>query len=101
MRFLKTLLVWILCLAMLLVGIMFTSYNTQTVAIDLLVVQLPEASLSLWLLAFLGVGAVAGVALSMFTVLVLRTRLGAARRRYTSTRRELDELRTASLKDAV
>lgn len=101
MRWLKTLIVGALCLAMLLVGILFTIHNTQKVMIDLVVVQLPEASLSLWLMAFLGLGAVFGVVLSVFTVLVLRTRLGAARRRFTTAQRELDELRTASLKDAV
>lgn len=101
MRLLKTIFVGILCLAMLLVGILFTIHNTQKVAIDLVVFQLPEASLSLWLMAFLGLGAIIGVVLSVFTVVLLRTRLGAARRRFTSAQKELDELRTASLKDAV
>lgn len=101
MRWLKTLIVGILCLAMLLVGILFTIHNTQKVMIDLVVVQLPEASLSLWLMAFLGLGAALGVALSIFTVVVLRTRLGSVRRRFTTAQRELDELRTASLKDAT
>jgi len=100
-RWLKTLIVGILCLAMLLVGILFTIHNTQKVMIDLVVVQLPEASLSLWLMAFLGLGAALGVALSIFTVVVLRTRLGSVRRRFTTAQRELDELRTASLKDAT
>jgi len=100
-RLLKTIFVGILCLAMLLVGILFTIHNTQKVAIDLVLFQLPEASLSLWLMAFLGLGAIVGVVLSVFTVVLLRTRLGAARRRFTSAQKELDELRTASLKDAV
>ena len=101
MRWLKTLIVGVLCLAMLLVGILFTIHNTQKVIIDLVVIQLPEASLSLWLMAFLGLGAVLGVLLSVVTVLVLKTRLGSARRRFNSAQRELDELRTTSLKDAV
>jgi len=100
-RWLKTLIVGVLCLAMLLVGILFTIHNTQKVIIDLVVIQLPEASLSLWLMAFLGLGAVLGVLLSVVTVLVLKTRLGSARRRFNSAQRELDELRTTSLKDAV
>ncbi|MCV6590746.1 MAG: lipopolysaccharide assembly protein LapA domain-containing protein [Marinobacterium sp.] len=101
MRWLKTLITGILCIAVLLAGIQFTIHNTQKVAIDLVVVQLPEASLSLWLLAALGLGAVLGIILSIFTVLALRVRLGAARRRASTTQRELDELRTSSLKDAV
>lgn len=101
MRWLKTLLVGGLCLIFLMVGILFTIHNTQTVMIDLVFLQLPEASLSLWLMAFLAIGALLGVLLSIVTILVLRTRLGVARRRINSARKELDELRVTALKDAV
>lgn len=101
MRLLKTLFVGGLCLVFLLIGILFTIHNTQTVMIDLVFVQLPEASLSLWLMAFLALGAVVGVLLSIITILILRTRLGVANRKMNNTRKELDELRVTALKDAV
>lgn len=101
MRFLKTLIVGLLCLAVLLIGIMFTIHNTDKVTIDLVFFQLPEASLSVWLIATFVLGGFFGVLLSVMTVLMLRTRLGSARRKIASTQKELDQLRVASLKDAV
>ncbi|WP_299178198.1 LapA family protein [uncultured Neptuniibacter sp.] len=101
MRFLKTLIVGLLCLTVLLIGIMFTIHNTEKVAIDLVFFQLPEASLSVWLIATFVLGGILGVALSIMTVLMLRTRLGSARRKIASTQKELDQLRVANLKDAA
>ncbi|MBY4676019.1 LapA family protein [Marinobacterium arenosum] len=101
MRWLKTLLIGALCLIALLVGVLFTIHNTQTVAIDLVFVQLPQASLSLWLMAFLLLGAALGMLVSLMALLVLRTRLGAARRRFNHAQKELDQLRTAALKDGA
>jgi putative membrane protein len=100
-RFLKTLIVGLLCLTVLLIGIMFTIHNTEKVAIDLVFFQLPEASLSVWLIATFVLGGILGVALSIMTVLMLRTRLGSARRKIASTQKELDQLRVANLKDAA
>ncbi len=101
MRFLKTLIVILLCLVVLLVGIMFTIHNTEKVVIDLVFIQLPEASLSLWLIATFLAGGFIGVLLSIMTVWMLKTRLGSARRKIASTQKELDQLRVTSLKDAV
>ncbi|WP_286239757.1 LapA family protein [Neptuniibacter halophilus] len=101
MRFLKTLVVGLLCLVVLLVGILFTIHNTEKVAIDLVFFQLPEASLSVWLIATFVLGGFMGVLLSVMTVLMLRTRLGSARRKIVSTQKELDQLRVSSLKDAT
>lgn len=101
MRFLKTLIVILLCLVVLLVGIMFTIHNTEKVVIDLVFIQLPEASLSLWLIATFLAGGFIGVLLSIMTVWMLKTRLGSARRKIASTQKELDQLRVTNLKDAV
>jgi len=100
-RFLKTLIVILLCLVVLLVGIMFTIHNTEKVVIDLVFIQLPEASLSLWLIATFLAGGFIGVLLSIMTVWMLKTRLGSARRKIASTQKELDQLRVTNLKDAV
>ncbi|PIE23962.1 MAG: hypothetical protein CSA60_03530 [Neptuniibacter caesariensis] len=101
MRFIKTVIVILLCLLVLMIGILFTIHNTEKVVIDLVFFQLPEASLSVWLIAAFFIGGVLGVMLSMATVFMLKTRLGSARRKIASTQKELDQLRIANLKDAV
>lgn len=101
MRWIKTLLVGLLCLAVLLIGIMFTIHNTEKVTIDLVFFQLPEASLSLWLIATFVLGGFMGILLSVMSIILLRTRLGSARRRVDIKQKELDQLRVSSLKDAV
>lgn len=101
MRWIKTLLVGLLCLAVLLIGIMFTIHNTEKVTIDLVFFQLPEASLSLWLIATFVLGGFMGILLSVMSIILLRTRLGSARRRVDNKQKELDQLRVSSLKDAV
>jgi len=98
-RWLRSLLTGLLCLLILLVGILFTIHNTDKVAIDLIFVQLPQASLSLWLIAAFVLGGVVGVLLSSFAVLGLKTRLRSARRHANQAYRELDKLRTADGKD--
>lgn len=101
MRFIKTLVVALLCIVVLMIGIFFTIHNTEKVAIDLVFFQLPEASLSVWLIAAFFTGGLIGILLSITTVFMLRTRLGSARRKIASTQKELDQLRVANLKDAV
>ena len=51
MRWIKGAILGLLCLMFLFVGVMFTINNTQMVAVDLVLIKLPEASLSLWLVA--------------------------------------------------
>ncbi|MFC6669598.1 LapA family protein [Marinobacterium aestuariivivens] len=99
MRWLKSLLTGLVCLLILLVGILFTIHNTDKVAIDLIFVQLPQASLSLWLIAAFVCGGILGVLLSSFAILGLKTRLRSARRRSVQAHRELDQLRSAGSKD--
>ncbi len=101
MRWIKGAILGLLCIVFLFVGVMFTINNTQMVTVDLVLVQLPEASLSLWLVATFILGGVLGMAISVVSVLLLRTRLRAERRRVVNAQKELDQLRTAGLKDAV
>lgn len=101
MRWIKGAILGLLCLFFMFVGIMFTINNTQLVSIDLVLVQLPEASLSLWLVATFILGGVLGMAISVISITLLRTRLRAERRRVSNAQRELDQLRTAGLKDAA
>lgn len=101
MRWIKSAILGLLCLLFLFVGVMFTINNTQLVTVDLVLLKLPEASLSLWLVATFILGGVLGMAISVVSVLLLRTRLRAERRRVTNAQKELDQLRTAGLKNAA
>lgn len=92
MRWLKMLLILILCLCILFTGIMFTIHNTDKVAIDLLFIALPQASLSLWLIAFFVAGGVTGVILSSLAVLGLKARLRMADKRAKSFADQLEAL---------
>jgi putative membrane protein len=100
-RWIKGAILGLLCLLFLFVGVMFTINNTQLVTVDLVLLKLPEASLSLWLVATFILGGVLGMAISVVSVLLLRTRLRAERRRVTNAQKELDQLRTAGLKNAA
>ncbi|MEH6444601.1 MAG: LapA family protein [Oceanospirillaceae bacterium] len=89
MRWLKMLLVLIICILVLLVGVLFTIHNTDKVAIDLIFVQLPQASLSLWLIAFFVAGGILGTILSTFAILGLKTKLNISRRKEQAVSKEL------------
>lgn len=101
MRWIKGAILGLLCLLFLFVGVMFTINNTEMVAVDLVLIKLPEASLSLWLVATFILGGILGMAISVVSVLLLRTRLRAERRRVSNAQKELDQLRTAGLKNAA
>ncbi|WP_370280142.1 LapA family protein [Pontibacterium sp.] len=101
MRWIKGAILGLLCLLFLFVGVMFTINNTQMVAVDLVLIKLPEASLSLWLVATFILGGILGMAISVVSILLLRTRLRAERRRVSNAQKELDQLRTAGLKNAA
>lgn len=99
MRFLKRLVVVLLVIAVLLVGILFTLHNTTPVTIDLILVTLPQASLSLWILGAFALGGVLGILLSSLMLMSLKTRLYYLNKKMQSSRQELNKLRTSGLKD--
>ncbi|MBT00146.1 MAG: DUF1049 domain-containing protein [Oceanospirillaceae bacterium] len=99
MSWLKTLIAAVIGLFILVIGILFTVHNTEPVAIDLVFIQLPEMTLSLWLIIAFLLGGVSGVLISSMTILGLRTRLRAAQRKATASRQEVEKLRTTALKE--
>jgi len=101
MRLLKALVLFVACVFVLFIGWTFATLNTDLVKIDLLFVTLPEASLSVWLMASFVLGGIAGVVISSVLVMTLKVRLGAARRKIDVANKELDQLRTASLKHSA
>ncbi|MGR2737517.1 LapA family protein [Billgrantia sp. Q4P2] len=99
MRWLKGLILAIILLAVLLVGILFAVNNQQTVPLNLIWVELPAVSLSVWLLAALVGGVVLGMLAMTGVWLRLRTALSRAQRLNRQQRKELDRLRVQELKE--
>ena len=100
-RWIKGVSVGLICLLVLFIGVMFTINNTVLVSINLVFFTLPEASLSTWLVATFIMGGIFGMLVSVVTVLTLRARLRAEKRRVTNANKELDKLRTNGLTEAV
>lgn len=94
MRWLKMLCILVVCIIIGFVGVMFTIHNTDKVSIDLIFMQLPKASLSLWLIAFFVLGGILGSILSSFAILGLKTKLGLARRKVEAANKELSSYRS-------
>ncbi|HIX61512.1 MAG TPA: LapA family protein [Candidatus Halomonas stercoripullorum] len=99
MRWLKGLILAVILLAVLLVGILFAVNNQQTVPLNLIWLELPAISLSVWLLAALVCGVVLGMLAMLGVWLRLRTSLSRAHRLNRQQRKELDQLRVQELKE--
>ncbi len=99
MRWLKGLILAIILLGVLLVGILFAVNNQQTVPLNLIWVELPPISLSVWLLASLASGVILGMLAMTGVWLRLRTTLSRAQRLNRQQRKELDRLRVQELKE--
>ncbi|MDX1465767.1 MAG: LapA family protein [Halomonas sp.] len=99
MRWLKGLILAIILLAVLLIGILFAVNNQQTLPLNLIWIELPAASLSVWLLASLAVGVLLGMLAMSGVYLRLRTLLTRAQRHNQQQRKELDRLRVQEMKE--
>jgi len=99
MRWLKGLILAIILLAVLIIGILFATNNQQALPLNLIWVELPEASLSVWLLASLAVGVVLGMLAMSGVYLRLRTMLTRSQRHNQQQRKELDRLRVQEMKE--
>lgn len=99
MRWLKGLLLGIVLIVLLLMGILFAVNNQQALPLNLIWVELPPASLSLWLLIALACGVLLGMLAMSGVYLRLRTLLTRAQRHNQRQRRELDRLRIQEFKE--
>ena len=97
MRWLKMLLVLLLCLVILFIGITFATVNEAKVSIDLIFMQLPERSISLWLIAFFVAGGICGTFLTTLAVLSLKAKLSLANRKVAAITRQLEAFRAKSV----
>ncbi len=81
MNFIKNVVFFALAAAMLLLGALFAVQNTATAPLDLLLIQLPERSVALWVLLAFAIGGVVGMLTNIGLVMRLRTALLRANRR--------------------
>ncbi len=99
MRWIKGGIFLVIVLALMAVGLLFSSRNTAAYSIDLIIVKLPEISIALLILASLVIGLIAGWLLSLSTYVRLKSGQVKAERSRKLSQKELDSLRIAGLKD--
>ncbi|MBD3895075.1 LapA family protein [Halomonas sp. ML-15] len=99
MRWLKGVILATILLAVLLIGILFAVNNQQSMPLNLIWLELPAASLSVWLLGALACGVLLGMLAMSGVYLRLRTLLTRAQRHNQQQRKELDRLRVQELKE--
>lgn len=95
MRTFKRILLGLLLLLVMLFGILFSIQNSDRASLDLLVLQLPEQRVSLWVLAAFALGGMIGMLLSMSAILRLKSRLLIAENRLQRREKELSQAGTA------
>ncbi|MCS2608987.1 LapA family protein [Halomonas dongshanensis] len=99
MRWIKGLVLAIILLVVLLVGILFAVNNQQAIALNLIWVELPAISFSVWLLASLTFGVLVGMLAMLGVYVRLKARLSRSERENRQQRKELDRLRTQEFKE--
>lgn len=99
MRWIKGLILAIILLIVVLVGILFAVNNQQTIALNLIWLELPAVSLSVWLLATLVFGVVLGMLAMLGVYVRLKANLARSERQNKQQRKELDSLRTQEFKE--
>lgn len=96
MRTVKLILTLAVGLLVLLLGVLFAIHNTAKVSIDLIWIELPEASLSLWLISFFVVGTLLGAVLTSARSLMLSARLSSTSRKQRKAEDQLKRLQQTS-----
>lgn len=96
MRTVKLILTLAVGLLVLLLGVLFAIRNTAKVSIDLIWIELPEASLSLWLIGFFVIGIALGVVLTSARSMLLAARLSRTSRKQRKAEEQLKRLQQAS-----
>ncbi len=97
MRLIKNILAAAFALLLVMLGVLLTVNNQQLVSIDLVFLQIPQASLARWLIASFLLGALLSLVLGSFALVAVKTRLRSTRRQLNTSNRELDKLRTLNL----
>lgn len=98
MRWVKTLLVALVLLAVMAYGVLFSIENSEPVALDLLFAQLPELRLSLWIFFAFALGGIGGLLAGSVSVIRARARHASVSRKLARAEKELDNIRTSAFK---
>jgi len=96
LRTVKLILTLAVGLLVLLLGVLFAIRNTAKVSIDLIWIELPEASLSLWLIGFFVIGIALGVVLTSARSMLLAARLSRTSRKQRKAEEQLKRLQQPS-----
>lgn len=98
MRWIGRVLVIIVLLLVLAFGLLFSLQNGTRVPLDLLVAQLQERPLAVWLLVAFALGGVIGMVVSSVALIRLQASRFRLRRRLETLEKELSGLKGAPLK---
>ena len=98
MQLLKRLLIVLLLLLVLTFGVLFSFQNMDKVALDLLVIRLPELPVAVWVLLSFAAGGVGGVAISAVALVRRKSQYLLLQRRCAKLEQELSKLRTSDLR---
>lgn len=81
LRWLKSLGLFSLVIASVLVGILLLLHNDQVIALDLILFSTPPAAIAVWLMVFFFVGLAVGASVSIVAYLWIRGRTWGLRRK--------------------
>jgi len=98
MRWIWRVLVVIVLLLVLAFGLLFSLQNGTRVPLDLLVAQLQERPLAVWLLVAFALGGIVGMVVSSVALIKLQASRFRLRRRLEACEKELSGLKTVALK---
>ncbi len=95
MRSLKRLLAVLLLLVILMLGVLFSVQNTATAPLDLLLIQLPEQRVALWVLLAFALGGIVGMLISAVAILQLKSQGLLLQRKLNKQAQEMSALRSS------
>ena len=98
MRYLKRWLAYLLMALVVAFGVLFSVQNTALVPLDLLIIQLPEQRVALWVLLAFAIGGVTGMLISSSAILQLKSQSLLLQRKLDKHHKELTKLRGPALR---
>lgn len=101
MRLLKRVIIILLMLVVLAFGVLFSIQNTMLAPLDLLVIQLSEQRLSLWVLLAFAVGGICGMVISAAAIVRLKSRLLLLQRQLNKASKDASKPLAAAVLPAV
>ncbi len=97
-KWIKRLILLLLLIIAIVVGMVFTSENSQQLSLVFLGYTLPELKLGLWLVLTLLLGSILGLILCTFSLFIRGQSVNAKNRQIKRLEQELQQLRTNSIK---